>query len=76
MSNRISNLVQAPSLYDFTYANHGGLVILSPKSGAAEHWVAENLPADAQTWCGGIVIESRYFDHIVAGIEDDGLSIR
>jgi hypothetical protein len=59
---------------DFTVADHGSIVILTPLTEAAQDWVADHLPEDAMTWGGGIVIEPRYVALILAGIGEDGLT--
>lgn len=60
---------------DFTVIHHGSIIVLTPQTDAAEAWVGEYLPEDAQTWGRGTVIEHRYFEPIYEGILADGLSI-
>lgn len=61
---------------DFTYCNHGSIIILTAVSAEAAQWVEDHLPEDALTWGpNGTVIEPRYFDDIANGIINDGLSI-
>lgn len=60
---------------DFTTMYHGSIIVLTPQTDAAEAWVAENLPEDAQTWGRGTVIEARYFEPIFDGIVADELTI-
>lgn len=60
---------------DFTFANHGSICTLQPVSAAAQEWVAEHIPADAQTWGSAIVIEPRYVSEVLSGISDDGLEV-
>lgn len=61
---------------DFELHDHGSVCILFAKTKAAEAWVDEHLPADAQTWgVNGIVIEPRYVEAIATGIIADGLEI-
>lgn len=61
--------------YDFTVQDAGSFVILYAVTGDAVDWAATHLPADAQQWCGGTVIERRYFDDIADGILADGLTV-
>lgn len=61
--------------YDFNVQDAGSVLILHPVTEEAIDWVATHLPADAQQWCGGTVIERRYFDDIADGITADGLTI-
>ena len=60
---------------DFTVAGHGPIIILRPRSPEARDWVDEHLPADAQWFAYGVVIERRYFEDIYDGIVGDGLTI-
>jgi hypothetical protein len=61
---------------DFLLQDEGTIAILYPQNDAAEDWVFQNLPADAQRWGGnGIVIEHRYVGDIVFGIRNDGLVV-
>ena len=60
---------------DFWVQNHGSLFLLIPQTEAASDWVEENLPEDAQTFGGGIVVEHRYISDIVDGIRTDGLEV-
>lgn len=60
---------------DFTVNNHGSIVTLNPCSHAAQGWISENIPEDAQRWCSGVVVEPRYIQDIINGIEGDGLTV-
>lgn len=61
---------------DFSVSHHGSLCILTALTEAAESWVDEHLPANAQTWGrNGIVVEPRYIGPIIEGIVDDGLEV-
>lgn len=61
---------------DFSVDNQGSISILWAKTEAAEAWVAEHIPEDAQTWGrNGTVIEHRYVRDIVEGIINDGLTV-
>ena len=60
---------------DFTVQNEGSIVILHPHGHAAQEWIEEHIPEDAQRWGTGVVIEPRYFADIAAGIQADGLEI-
>ena len=65
----------APSdLVDFRLQDEGTIAILYAETEAAEQWVTDNLPGDAQRWGGnGIVIEHRYLGDILFGLHNDGL---
>jgi hypothetical protein len=59
---------------DFAVSNEGSMVLLSALSAEAKDWVEEFIPSDAQMWAGAVVIESRYINDILNGIQDSGLS--
>lgn len=60
---------------DAKLIDHGSLVILESCTPAANEWIEDHIPDDAQTWGTGIVIEPRYVDDIVQGMQSDGLTI-
>lgn len=60
---------------DFTVQNEGSIFLLRPLTEAARDWVAEHIPADAQTFGDAIVIEHRYIGDIVDGAQRDGLTV-
>lgn len=71
---REENNATRPS--DFEVHNHGTISILYPRTPAAEEWAFQNLPSDAQRWgVNGIVIEHRYVQDILFGINNDGLTV-
>jgi hypothetical protein len=59
---------------DFDIVNDGSVFLLIPNTEAAEAWVAEHIPADAQTLGKGIAVEHRYIGDVLHGIQEDGLS--
>jgi hypothetical protein len=60
---------------DFRVSNHGSIALLIPRSEAARIWVDEHLPADRMTWGEGVVVEPRYLQNIVDGVEADGYTV-
>ncbi len=61
---------------DFSVTYDGSsLYLLEPRSEAAIEWADEHLPDDAQTFCNAIVVEHRYIQSIVSGIQADGLTV-
>jgi hypothetical protein len=60
---------------DFTVRNEGTIFLLRPLTPQARFWIADNLPEDAMTFGGAIVIEHRYISDIIDGIIRDGLTI-
>ena len=60
---------------DFDLVSHGSICLLTPRTPAAHDWVEEHLPANAQLWGPSIVVEPRYVQAIIDGVEDEGLTI-
>lgn len=61
---------------DFSVGNHGSICLLVPHTAAARQWVADHLTdPETQFWCGSPVIEPRYLEPILEGIEADGLEV-
>lgn len=61
---------------DLILTNHGTLVTLKPVSDEGKQWLEDNVDtSEVMWWCGGLVIEPRYVDSIIAGAESDGLLV-
>lgn len=61
---------------DFTVTNHGSIVLLAPNTEAARNWLDAHIDyAEAQWWVTSLVVEPRYIQDILFGIESDGLTI-
>ena len=61
---------------DFSVTYDGSsLYLLEPRSEAAQDWTDEHLPDDAMTFGPAIVVEHRYIEDIVSGIQADGLTV-
>lgn len=71
---QIVHQVKAPSA-DFAFSDHGSICILTALSPEGSRWVREYIPADAQRWAGGIVIEPRFVCDIRDAIAADGLEV-
>lgn len=69
------NFIIAVPTVDFIVNNHGTLFTLHPLTPAAQEWIEEHLPEDRMHWAGGVVIEHRFVQDIVAGIQADGLTV-
>jgi hypothetical protein len=65
----------APLPDDFRVEDHGSLILLKALTVAAEGWVDEHLPSEAQRWAGAVVIEPRFIGDIVLGIQQSGLRV-
>jgi hypothetical protein len=64
------------NLADFLVTGGGTIYLLHPVTFAAEEWVAEHLPEDAQRLGNAIAVEHRYIRDIVDGARNDGLAVR
>jgi hypothetical protein len=60
---------------DFSVRDEGTLFLLYPQSEAAKAWVEEHIPEDATYWGNAVVVEHRYIQDILAGINEDGLIV-
>jgi hypothetical protein len=63
------------NIADFQLFNHISIWGLQPLTLAAETWISEHLPVDALRHCDQIIVEPRYLEPILIGIEDDGLTL-
>jgi len=62
---------------DFTLANHGSILLLTPVSAAAKAWAEEHLPEDAMRWAEeSFVVEHRYIGAILNAIGLDGFTVK
>ncbi len=61
---------------DVNIENHGSLVLIRPLTEAASDWLDENISEDAQHFGGAVVVEPRYVEAIVEGMQNDGLEVR
>jgi hypothetical protein len=62
-------------IVDFTVQNEGSIFLLHPHTQAAQDWVSEHIPADAQRFGSAVVIEHRYICDIVDGIRALSLEV-
>ena len=61
---------------DFDYVEHGSVCILSPITVGAFAWCAKHLPEGAQRFgSSGYVVEPRFIDDVLFGIQADGLKV-
>jgi hypothetical protein len=60
---------------DFGVNNQGSIFLLRSYTDAARDWIDENIGGFAQWWCGALVVEHRYIESILAGIEDAFLTV-
>jgi len=60
---------------DLSIQNEGSIFLLRGLSEAGKAWIAEHIPADAQSFGGAVVVEHRYIGDIAAGAANDGLEV-
>jgi len=61
--------------HDFVWNPQGTIGVLTPVSAQGEEWAMKHLPQDDLTWCGGHIIEPRYYEEIATAIADAGLKV-
>ena len=61
---------------DFSVANHGSICILTGISQECKDWIEQHVGnSETQTWGKrGIVIEPRYVQDIITGLESEGFT--
>jgi len=62
-------------MYDITVTYEGSLCLVKPNTKEAREWMDENIAPDAQWWVGCLVVENRYIDNLLYGIEDAGFNV-
>jgi hypothetical protein len=60
---------------DFLFRNESSIIVLYPKSTAAQKWVSDNISIETWQDPNQISIEPQYFDELVAAIISDGFTI-
>jgi transposase len=60
---------------DFELRDEGSIVILGPVTYDACVWCSHMISQTLEDWDGGIVIERRYVQDILDGIDDNGLTV-
>lgn len=61
---------------DVFVRNEGSIFLLTPMTDAAREWIGEHIPEDAQYMGRSLVVEHRYVEDIVAGMQVDGLIVK
>lgn len=68
--------VSSPTrIIDFTVQNEGSIFLLHPDTQAAQDWISEHIPPDAQRFGNAVTIEHRYICDILDGVRVDGLEV-
>jgi hypothetical protein len=62
---------------DFSLENHGSVFLLKPLTSVAISWVEEHIGRDNgfQPYFPTIIIEHRFVEDILDGIQNDGLEV-
>lgn len=60
---------------DVVVGNHGSIYLVNPRTPEAERWIYEHTPEDAQWFANALVVDHRYIEDIVRGMDEDGLTI-
>jgi hypothetical protein len=60
---------------DVGVQDEGSIVILIPLTDAGMSWMNEYLPADAQRFGKGWVVEPRFVSGVLTGMVGDGLTL-
>ena len=60
---------------DFMVNNAGSIIVLYPQTEAARQWIDEHIGEDKgfQPWYPNVIVEPRYIEAILEGIDSDGL---
>ena len=56
----------------FQLENHGSIFLIRPLNDAANQWLRETAPEDAQFFGDAMVVEPRYVREVIGAIEADG----
>lgn len=60
---------------DIRVCDHGSVILVTPVTDAASAWIEEHTASDAQFFGPALVVEPRYLDDLVRGMQDDGLVV-
>ena len=64
--------------WDFRVEFHGAILLLIPLSDGGLRWIERHIGADNgyQPYYPTVILEPRYLDDIITGIQRDGLALR
>ena len=57
---------------DFTVTNHGSIVLVKPLTDECNDWLVEHVSDEAQWFGGALVVEPRYVEDLIEGLEEAG----
>lgn len=61
-----------PRTLAVTVEDHGSIMLFRPNDDDARKWLEENVEPDAQWFGGALVVEPRYAQDLVSGLEAEG----
>lgn len=65
-----------PNIADFNVQNDGGsLFLVTPETDNARAWLDEHVSEEATWFAGSLVVEHRYIENLMAGIQYDGFTV-
>lgn len=62
-------------MYDAIVENHGSIFLLRPLNAEAKEWLETHVVSDAQWFGGAVVVEPRYINPILVGMQSEGLIV-
>lgn len=60
---------------DVTVENHGSIYLVTPHSDQGREWIEGHVSEDALWYSSGLVVEPRYVEDLIGGMEGDGLIV-
>ena len=67
--------MRLPGPPEFKIDNDGSLFLVWPLTEKAYKWLHDTAPEDAQFMAGGMAVEHRYIDDVVAAIREAGFAV-
>jgi len=61
--------------HDFSLDYQGNISLLRPQTPEAQEWIDTHLPEERLMWGWAVVIEHRYVEAILEGLEGNGLTV-
>jgi hypothetical protein len=65
------------TIRDICFRHEGSIILAAAITDAGKAWLAENCPHDEdhQYFGKALVVEPRYLDNLIQGMQNDGLSV-
>jgi len=61
---------------DVYVENHGSIFLVRPVSNSACDWLTENVSEESQYFGNALVVEHRYIEALIHGLQEAGLIVR